>query len=160
MWGRSHKWARNHFCEVYLCNTFPLRIPNEAQLKYNEVINLGKETPRDSVLLDARHCCVKIHSDSESFQRHCFRYWTQMCLLGEEILSVKPLRVNCCFGSRGPVWFCPYPPIPIFWPWHSPVLGHIKFACPMDLSFQWWPIRPSVDTYAPRVKRSGVLVSS
>jgi hypothetical protein len=22
----------------------------------------------------------------------------------------------------------PYPPIPIFWPWHSPVLGHIKFA--------------------------------
>jgi hypothetical protein len=30
----------------------------------------------------------------------------------------------------------PYPPIPIFWPWHSPVLGHIKFACPMGLSFQ------------------------
>ena len=24
----------------------------------------------------------------------------------------------------------PYPPIPIFWPWRSPVLGHIKFACP------------------------------
>jgi hypothetical protein len=23
-----------------------------------------------------------------------------------------------------------------FWPWHSPVLGHIKFACPMGLSFQ------------------------
>ena len=22
----------------------------------------------------------------------------------------------------------PYPPIPIFWPWHYPVLGHIKFA--------------------------------
>jgi hypothetical protein len=22
----------------------------------------------------------------------------------------------------------PYPPIPIFWPWHSPVLGHITFA--------------------------------
>jgi hypothetical protein len=22
----------------------------------------------------------------------------------------------------------PYPPIPIFWPWRSPVLGHIKFA--------------------------------
>jgi hypothetical protein len=30
----------------------------------------------------------------------------------------------------------PYPPIPIFWPWHSPVLGHIKFASPMGLSFQ------------------------
>jgi hypothetical protein len=30
----------------------------------------------------------------------------------------------------------PYPPIPIFWPWRSPVLGHIKFACPVGLSFQ------------------------
>ena len=39
----------------------------------------------------------------------------------------------------------PYPPPPptslpthshFFWPWHSPVLGHIKFVCPMGLSFQ------------------------
>jgi hypothetical protein len=35
----------------------------------------------------------------------------------------------------------PYPPpnfpthpFPFFWPWRSPVLGHIKFACPMGLS--------------------------
>jgi hypothetical protein len=41
----------------------------------------------------------------------------------------------------------PYPPIPTFWPWRSPILGHIKFACPMGLSFQWWPTRPSFDTY-------------
>jgi hypothetical protein len=54
----------------------------------------------------------------------------------------------------------PYPPIPIFWPWLSPVLGHIKFSCPMGLSFQWWPTRPSFDTYVARVKSSGVLVSS
>ena len=52
----------------------------------------------------------------------------------------------------------PYPPI--FWPWRSPVLGHIKFASPMGLSFQWWPTRPSFDTYAGRDKSSGVLVSS
>jgi hypothetical protein len=25
----------------------------------------------------------------------------------------------------------PYPPTPPFWSWHSPVLGHIKFASPM-----------------------------
>jgi hypothetical protein len=25
---------------------------------------------------------------------------------------------------------------PFFWPWRSPVLGHIKFASPMGLSFQ------------------------
>jgi hypothetical protein len=44
----------------------------------------------------------------------------------------------------------PYPPTPTplpthspFWPWRSPVLGHTKFTCPMGLSFQWWPIRPS-----------------
>jgi hypothetical protein len=30
----------------------------------------------------------------------------------------------------------PYPPTPPFWPWCSPVLGHIKFACPMGLSLQ------------------------
>jgi hypothetical protein len=53
----------------------------------------------------------------------------------------------------------PYPPIPTFWPRRSPVLGHIKFASPMGLSFQWWPTRPSFDTYAARVKSSGVLVS-
>jgi hypothetical protein len=61
----------------------------------------------------------------------------------------------------------PYPPTPTplpthfpFWAWRSPVLGHIKFACPMGLSFQWWPTRPSFDTYAGRVMSSGVLVSS
>ena len=54
----------------------------------------------------------------------------------------------------------PYPPIPKFWPWRSPVLGYIKFVCPMGLSFQWWLIRPSFDTYAARDKSSGVLVGS
>jgi hypothetical protein len=52
----------------------------------------------------------------------------------------------------------PYPPILIFWPWRSPVLGHIKFVCPMGHSFQWWPTRPFFDTYVTRVKSSGVLV--
>jgi hypothetical protein len=28
----------------------------------------------------------------------------------------------------------PYPPTPTSWPWHSPVLGHIKFAIPRGLS--------------------------
>jgi hypothetical protein len=48
----------------------------------------------------------------------------------------------------------PYPPTPPFWPWHSPVLGHIKFARPTGLSFQWWPTRASLihmqlETWAP-----------
>jgi hypothetical protein len=30
----------------------------------------------------------------------------------------------------------------------------------VGLSFQWWPTRPSFDTYAARVKSSRVLVSS
>jgi hypothetical protein len=54
----------------------------------------------------------------------------------------------------------PYPPTPTSWHYRSPVLGHIKFAWPMGLSFHWWPTRPSSDTYAARVKSSGVLVSS
>jgi hypothetical protein len=28
----------------------------------------------------------------------------------------------------------PYSPTPAFWPWHPPVLGHIKFAIPRGLS--------------------------
>jgi hypothetical protein len=30
----------------------------------------------------------------------------------------------------------PYSPTPTSWPWHSPVLGHIKFAIPIGLFFQ------------------------
>jgi hypothetical protein len=44
----------------------------------------------------------------------------------------------------------PYPPTPTSWPWHSPVLGHIKFARPRGLSSQLWLIRPSSGTYAAR----------
>jgi hypothetical protein len=54
----------------------------------------------------------------------------------------------------------PYLPTPPFWPWRSLVLGHIKFAWPMGLSLQWWPTRPSFDTYAARDKSSGVLANS
>ena len=42
------------------------------------------------------------------------------------------------------------PPTPTSWPWRSLVLRHIKFARPRGLSFQWWPTRPSSDTYADR----------
>jgi hypothetical protein len=49
----------------------------------------------------------------------------------------------------------PYPPTPTFWPWRSPVLGHIKFASPLGRSFQWCPTRPSFGTYAARAKSSG-----
>jgi hypothetical protein len=54
----------------------------------------------------------------------------------------------------------PYLPTSPFWPWRSPVLGHIKFASPMGFSLQWWPTRPSFDTYAAKDKSSRVLVSS
>jgi hypothetical protein len=49
----------------------------------------------------------------------------------------------------------PYPLTPTSWPWHSPVLGHIKFTRPRVLSSQWWPTRPSSDTYAARDTSSG-----
>jgi hypothetical protein len=54
----------------------------------------------------------------------------------------------------------PYPPTPNAWPWHSPVLGHIKFAIPRGLSSQWWLTRPSSATYATRDMSSGVPVNS
>ena len=53
----------------------------------------------------------------------------------------------------------PYPLTPTSWPWQSPILGHIKFAIPRGLSFQWWQTRPSSATYAARNTSSGgVLV--
>jgi hypothetical protein len=56
----------------------------------------------------------------------------------------------------------PHPPTPTSWPWHSPVLRHIKSAQPMGLSFHCWSTRPSFDTYAARDTSSwwggGVLV--
>jgi hypothetical protein len=49
----------------------------------------------------------------------------------------------------------PHPPTPTSWPWRSPVLRQIKFTRPMDLSFHWWPGKPSSDTYAARDRSSG-----
>jgi hypothetical protein len=59
----------------------------------------------------------------------------------------------------------PYTPTPTSWPWHSPVLRHIKFAQPMCLSFHWWLTRPSSNSYAARDSSSvhggwRILVSS
>jgi hypothetical protein len=49
----------------------------------------------------------------------------------------------------------PYRPTLISWAWRSPTLRHIKFATPRGLSSQWWPTRPSSDTYAARDTSSG-----
>jgi hypothetical protein len=48
-----------------------------------------------------------------------------------------------------------YPPTPTSWPWHSPVLEHIRFARPRGLSSQRWPTRSSSATYAARDRGSG-----
>jgi hypothetical protein len=61
------------------------------------------------------------------------------------------------------------PSTPTSWPWHSPVLRHMRSARPMGLSFHWWLNRPSSNIYAARDTSSGagggvgggrVLVSS
>jgi hypothetical protein len=55
----------------------------------------------------------------------------------------------------------PYPPTPNSWPWHYPILRHIKFAQPMVLTFQWWLTRSSSDTHTARDTSSlGVLLTS
>ena len=54
----------------------------------------------------------------------------------------------------------PYLPTSTSWPWHSPVLGHIKFAIPRGLSSQWCPTKLSSAKNAARDTNSGVVVSS
>jgi hypothetical protein len=41
-------------------------------------------------------------------------------------------------------------PLPLLGPGVPPVLRHIKFARPRDLSSQLWLSKPSSDTYTPR----------
>jgi hypothetical protein len=54
----------------------------------------------------------------------------------------------------------PYPPTPTSWPWHFPILGHIKFARPSGLSAQWWPTKPSLLHMQLETWALGVLVTS
>jgi hypothetical protein len=67
------------------------------------------------------------------------------------------LHFKCYLESSlyPPPALLPYPPTPTSWPWHSPVLGHLKFAIPRGLSSQWWSPRPSSATYAARDMSSG-----
>jgi hypothetical protein len=67
------------------------------------------------------------------------------------------LHLQFQFYPKSPPSLSPYSAIltPTSWPWHSPVLRHIKFARPMGLSFHWWPTRSFSDTYAARDMSSG-----
>jgi hypothetical protein len=115
-----------------------------------------------SVMKRNKWCTPQCQQTSKSFHRA--QEGSQFFFLCNNIFSFDFLRIFFNYISNAipkvPPPPLPYPPIPIFWPWRSPVLGHIKFAWPMGLSFQWWLTRPSFDTYAARVKSSGVLVSS
>jgi hypothetical protein len=54
------------------------------------------------------------------------------------IIYVLYLHFECYPESSPcpPLALLPYPLTPTSWPWHSPVLGHIKFARPRGLSSQ------------------------
>jgi hypothetical protein len=54
----------------------------------------------------------------------------------------------------------PYPHTPTSWPWHSPVLGHIKFAIPRGLSSHWWLTCHLLLHMQLETRALGVLVSS
>jgi hypothetical protein len=73
------------------------------------------------------------------------------------MLSQKsPTHSSTHSPTHSPTHPLPHPPTPTSWPCRSPVLRHIKFERLMDLSFHRWPTRPSSDSYAARLKSSGV----
>ena len=64
--------------------------------------------------------------------------WDAGCT-NEEMEHMKFLEsCGTCVRCKSPLFpsLLPYPPTPASWPWHSPVLGHIKFAIPRGLSSQ------------------------
>jgi hypothetical protein len=63
-------------------------------------------------------------------------------------------------GANWGLWQRPWEPELVYREGNEWDTQHIKFASPMGLSLQWWPTRPSFDTYAARHKSSGVLLSS
>jgi hypothetical protein len=137
--------------------------------------------PRASPPIDARQCHPLLHIQLELWVPPCvlFCWWfspwelwgSGWLILLFFLWGCKPLQLlqfqgkllfflkNIFIRYFPHLHFQCYPKSTTFWPWHSPVLGNIKFASPMGLSFQWWPTRTSFDAYAARVKSSGVLVS-
>jgi hypothetical protein len=103
--------------------------------------------------------------DGYILEKECvFRVFGKALRLGFFFFIIRYFpRLHFQCYPKGPP--CPPTPNPLlthspFWPWRSPVLGHLKLANPMGLSLQWWLTRPSFDAYAARDKSSGVLVSS
>jgi hypothetical protein len=66
------------------------------------------------------------------FSKQCSFYFFKIFLLLRIFLNYISNAIPKVPHTLPPL---PYLPIPTFWPWHSPVLGHIKFVCPMGLSF-------------------------
>ena len=54
----------------------------------------------------------------------------------------------------------PYPPTPSSWPWHSPVLRHIKFAIPSDGRLGHLLLHMQLEMRAPRVLVSSYCCSN
>jgi hypothetical protein len=83
---------------------------------------------RNSVTLNHLVCSALLHSLSKLIH----------CISGCDYLSFFFIRYFLylhfkCYPESSlypPHTLLPYPPTPTSWPWHSPVLGHIKFAIP------------------------------
>jgi hypothetical protein len=103
---------------------------------------VGSKNTLRGTCLDLCHweiCVRTIKRGLHSFFSSCINvYFFNLFLKIFFIMYFPQLHFQCYPKSPPypPPPTLPYPPIPTFWPWHSPVLGHIKFACPIYLSFQ------------------------
>jgi hypothetical protein len=84
--------------------------------------------------VSAYHVCSFVTGLPHSGQYFLFCF----CLFVYLFITYFPQLHFQCYpkSPRFPPPHFPTHPFLFFWPWRSPVLGHIKFVCPMGLSFQ------------------------
>jgi hypothetical protein len=155
----SHLWI--FFYLVYIYNITLYSISFFVNL-INVFIFLDLPSTALSMILAAMicHCCFIFHIPKWLFWQCTTQLGVFVIYFYEWLLFIRYfLYIHFkCYPECSlypPSALLPYPPTPASWPWHSPVLWHIKFAILRDLSAQWWPTRPSSATYAARDTSSG-----
>jgi hypothetical protein len=127
-----------------------------VMLKYSECFPNGGSFKNNQIIMSACvlgfYCCEQTHTMTKAnlfFFKLMYNFFLFFLFYLFFIRYFLYIHFKCYPESSlyPPSNLLPYPPTLASWPWHSPVLGHIKFAIPRGLTST---------TYAARDTSSGV----